>query len=216
MKVSIILPSLNRSAKLIATILNLIYTTKDYKDVEIITILDDDDLTSKSIMDKNKYPYIVSPPNSFPTYKWNYGALNSSGHWIYQCSDDILHPSNWLEKCLNTPNSGFLAINDGKIGKQFEPFYMATRDWLIENQHGVLAVPHYRHWGNDMEIAARARRLGHYQLAHGVVFEHLHFIYHKAKKDSTYARAEKFYKKDIDLFNERAELGFPDDFDGVL
>lgn len=215
MELSIILPSLNRPAKLIATILNLLYTTKN-NDIEIITVLDSNDLTSQSIMSKNNYPYIISPPESSPIYKWNFGAMNSKGKWIYQCSDDILHPDNWLNKCFDTPNHGFLAINDGRIGKSFEPFYMATRDWLIENQHGVLAVPHYRHWGNDMEIAARARRIGHYQLAHGVIFEHLHFIFGKAKKDSTYARAEKFYKKDIDLFNEREALGFPDDFNGVL
>ena len=218
MKVSIILPSLDRPNRLLATLKNLKYTTSNLTkhEIETVIILDEDDLTSQTLMNRNGYSFIISPPNSTPIYKWNFGAQNSSGQWIYQCSDDIVHPINWLDQALETPNLGFLAINDGKIGKNFEPFYLATRDWLIENQNGVLAVPHYRHWGNDLEIAGRARRLSHYRTALGVTLDHMHYLFNKAKKDSTYKKAEKFYSRDLELFRKRESLNFPNDFEGVL
>lgn len=213
-EVSIILPSLNRSARLSKALLNLRASTHNV-DTELVIVLDEDDITSQSTLTRDGYRFILTPPRSTPIFKWNFGAAFSNGEWLYQCSDDIHHPDNWLKRALATPNHGFLALSDGLI-RPFSPFYMAKRDWLKRFQNGTLAVPHYKHWGNDVEIAERARRIGHYVVAEGVKLTHLHYLYGKARRDSTYKLAEINYQDDLDLLAKRRALGFPDDFKPVF
>jgi glycosyltransferase involved in cell wall biosynthesis len=212
-EVSLILPSLNRAQKLVSTIDNF-YNTNGGISIEIIVILSDEDIGSRNRLDKLGILYSLIPTSN-PVIGWNFGAKLSKGEWLYIASDDVVHPKLWLEKSLNTKNLGFLAISDGRVRENFEPFYMATRTWLKENQNGVLAVPHYRHWGIDPEVCGRAIKGGSY-IKSPIIVTHNHPIYGTTKKDSTYKRAEKFYKKDVALFHTRRKLGFPNDFEGYL
>jgi len=211
-KVSIILPSLNRGEKLIRTLDNIISTTQGIP-IEIIVILSEDDLTSQHLMGSRKY--LTTPPDFRPVQCWNYGASLSSGGWLYLGNDDVVHPPNWLEKCLNTPNSGFIGISDGRVSNQWSPFYLLSREWCKTYQGGVFCVPHYKHWGLDVETCSRAVLSGTFRLA-PIYVEHQHYLTGKSKKDSTYMRAEKFHKPDMILYEERRKLGFPNDFEGYL
>jgi glycosyltransferase involved in cell wall biosynthesis len=210
-KVSIILPSLNRGEQLIKTLDNIISTTSGIP-IELIVILSEDDLTSQNLMKDRKF--LTTPPDFRPVQSWNYGASLSSGEWLYLGNDDVVHPPNWLEKALATPNQGFIGLSDGRVGN-WAPFFMVTREWCRKYQGGVFVVPHYKHWGVDPEICSRAVMSNTYKLA-PIYLEHKHYLVGKSKKDSTYMRAEKYHKLDMLLYDERAKLGFPNDFEGYL
>jgi glycosyltransferase involved in cell wall biosynthesis len=213
MQASLILPSLNRPEKLVATIENLYNTTSKLK-VEIIVVLDKDDKTSQERM-KDFHPYILVPSKG-PIFAWNEGAKISKGEWLYIASDDVIHPPDWLEIALNTKNTGFVSLPDqGSRRREFDPFYIATRDWLKTYQNGVLAVPHYKHWGIDPEIAGRA--FLHNQFVRSPInVEHNHFLFNKSERDSTYDKAALHYKRDLEIFYQRQSMAFPDDFVGYL
>ncbi len=217
-EVSLILPSLNRPKKLVNAINNLIQTC-DPVPIEIIVILDPSDLKSQEVIKELEFPgqTLLDPsPKANPVKAWNYGASVSNGNWLYIASDDVICPRDWLTKGLNTPNQGFMGYSDGRVQAEYANFYMATRDWLRAYQGGVLCVPHYQHWGLDPEICMRARNLGHYVLAHGVIFDHKHPVFGNAKSDSTYKKASKHYREDMELFGRRWKAGFPNDFEGYL
>lgn len=211
-EVSIILPSLNRVEKLLRTITNL-YDTTGTTSTELIIVLSTGDQQSQEAMRKIDHPFITCDPIS-AVYSWNEGAKVAKGNWLMIASDDVIYPVNWLKAALDTPNHGFVAIGDGYIHKDFEPFYMATRDWLKKYQNGVLAVPHYRHWGIDPEICFRAKWANQFVLS-PVPLKHEHPTL-GFKEDATYKRSKKWHERDIALLNQRIVLGFPNDFIGYL
>lgn len=215
-ELSIIIPTLKRPVQL-SNLINQIRATAP-KDLsyEIIAIPDSDDEFTLELLLEMNVETIVSPKGTTPIQKWNLGLSKSKGNWIFQGADDILFPPNWWPSIMATPNQGFIALSDGRIKAQaYEPHYLATREWLKTNQNGVLAVPHYFHWGNDVEIGERANKLGHFVRA-GIVFPHNHYVWNTAKKDSTYSKAEKYHKIDLETLNHRRSLGYPNDFQGVI
>jgi len=216
MKISIVIPSLNRSHQLLTLIGNIQATSgKDFS-IEILPIIDVDDLTTKSLLDKTGIKYYLTPPFSTPIFKWNEGLRHSSGDWIVQGADDILFPEDWLKKAFLTPNHGFLALSDGRMKDvPYEPHYMAERTWLKKYMGGVLACPKYNHYFNDLEIGARANKIGQFIRAR-IIIQHNHCVWNTAKKDSTYKKGEKFFNLDRVLYDERKQLNFPDDFSSVI
>lgn len=224
--ISIIIPSLGRAEQLCNCLRELEQSVRDSEaNYEVIIILDEVDPESQDkaknyIINISKRPdtYTISTLKGSPTAieKWNHGARKSIGEWLVLAADDLHWTYDWMKASLATDNKGFLALRDTyNSAKAFEPHYMSTREWLKKNQGGVLAVPHYTHWGPDLEIAMRARNLGHYQVSNAIL-PHTHWIWGTAIKDNTYKRAEETHKKDLLLFEERMKKNFPDDFENVL
>ena len=218
MKISFIIPSLNRPKQLAMSILALKESTKHH-DVEIIPILDDNDYRSRHTLGNLDIPFLTYPNPIDPVTKWNFGAQKSQGDWIFHCSDDHnwSNVDDWLKKTIETKDhKGWIGIQDQfRTNKWFCPFFLASRDWLRRNQGAVFVVPHYKHWGIDCEIALRAIRTNTYIVNPDVRFHHSHpcFGY---PTDETYRVAEPKYKIDMDLFYQRRANGFPDDFVGYL
>lgn len=221
MKISLILPTAHRPNKLLRTLKN-IHDTTDPSNIETIVIVDQEDLETKLILKgisslpMNPSKWIVAEGSPTGIQKWNLGAKLSSYPWLMLHSDDVLMPVDWYEKVKNTVNHGFIALPDQFSNKAFEPFYLAHREWLKDHQGGVFCVPHYHSWGIDLEICARAKALGHYVVAN-TSFQHLHHLFSReVKLDSTYQRAQKYQREDIELFNRRKLAGFPNDFKSYL
>lgn len=213
-EVSIILPSLNRYQKLGRVLDNLKATIHGIEVEYIILLSENDALSIRETKGRGIEP-IITPHNIRPVQLWNMGAKLSQAEWLYLGSDDVIHPPNWLRICLSTPNRGFIGIGDGKISPNWAPFFLVTKSWCRENQNGVFLVPHYKHWGLDPEICARAARSGTFLFA-PIKVEHIHYAFGKASRDSTYKRAEEYHEKDMALFKKRRDLGFPNDFEGFL
>ena len=213
-EVSIILPSLNRYQKLGKVLDNIAQTTQGINLEYIILLSEEDKLSQAEVKARNLEP-ILTPSLLRPVELWNMGARVSQAEWLYLGSDDVIHPPNWLRKCLSTPNQGFIGIGDGKVVPNWAPFFIVSKSWCRAYQGGVFVVPHYKHWGLDPEITERAVRSGTFTLA-PIYLEHMHYIFKRSPKDSTYKRAEEYHQIDVDLFKHRRELGFPNDFEGFL
>ena len=221
MKVSIIVPTLNRPRLLEKLIANIQATTLS-DNYELIILVEDGDNETWNFLGANSFPSNIQvhsiPTSSSPIAAWNYGLRKSQFPWILLAADDIEFPSYWLEDALNTPNQGFLALPEKEGGTpnlNWEPHFMATRAWLKEFQHGVLTIPHYRHWGTDVETCDRATRSNTFTRARTIV-KHHHWMKNASLIDSTYQNAQKFYNRDIMLYQTRRSMGFPDDFDSVI
>jgi glycosyltransferase involved in cell wall biosynthesis len=218
--VSIIVPTLNRPQQLIKLVDNINATTADHQ-VETIVVVEDSDSATWAIVKSlpGVLPLSVSGNNT-PIYAWNYGLKHSLGEWVVQAADDMEFTPDWLSEALATPNKGFIAFPDetkaSKNSNQtWEPHYMATREWLRTFQHGVLAVPHYRHWGCDVEICERAAISNTFTRAK-VIVKHNHWLKDASRIDSTYQKAQKWYQRDLNLLELRRSMGFPDDFSPVI
>ena len=224
--ISIIIPTLNRPYQLINSLVKLEATTEGIP-IEIVVIVDEgDEITLEnvktfcewSITARKNITHIlqVVKGSPSPVEKWNSGAMRSSGEWLVLGADDLDWSPGWLRKSLDTSNKGFLALRDFNLSeKNFEPHYMATREWLKEFNGGVLTIPWYMHWGCDLEIARRAQRAGHYVVS-AAILPHEHYLWNLAPNDTTYEKAKPHLRSDLDKFNERELKGFPDDFDPII
>lgn len=229
MPVSIILPTLNRSSQL-RKVLNRLVDTTTKGVTETIVIVDAEDYDSvKVCADVATHPEnsdfhlrcISMEGSPFGVEKWNEGAKRGTYNhigstWLALVADDLEFPDNWLADSLECENEGFLAFRDTEGScKFYEPHYMATVDWLKKYNGGVLAVPHYKHWGIDVEIASKARTSGTYRVAKAVL-KHNHVLNSGAMTDSTYEKGETFHVRDMEMFNLRRIDNFPNNFKGYL
>lgn len=219
--ISVIIPSLDRPHKLIPVLNDLKLNSRLL--VEAIVVLDEEDIASKNAVCNYgasgvSIPLTVRVLKGHPTpiEKWNHGAKHSTGSWIMLAADDIEFTRNWDQISFDTPNKGFLAFRDTpESRKNFEPHYMATREWLRMYNGGVLATPHYRHWCPDVEIADRAKAQGHYKVSNAII-PHKHYLFGTATKDSTYEKGQVHYMNDLQLLKRRQEQGYLDDFESYL
>lgn len=213
--ISIILPTRKRH-KLLSDLLINIHSTTDLP-YELIVLVDNDDIESTRIAMGNGVSVIINNPMN-AVEKWNIGAKCSEYEYLFPAADDIILPKNWASIALSTPNhSGFIAIPDklSTPDRFYEPFFLVNKAWLRRYQGGVFMVPHYKSWGVDVEICARAQESGTFTRSTSAL-DHNHPVFNTAEYDDTYNRAKPFWQIDVDLFHSRAEKGFPNDFNGYL
>lgn len=221
MKVSIIVPTLNRPRLLEKLIANIQATTLA-DNYELILLIEDDDIDTWNFINKTPIPapiyYYAIPTQSTPIAAWNIGLKKSQFPWLLLGADDIEFTPHWLEDALGTPNQGFLALPEKEGGNpdlNWEPHFMATRAWLKEFQHGVLTIPHYYHWGTDVETCDRASNSGTFVRARTVI-AHNHWMKNASLIDETYQKAQPYYNRDQMLYQTRRSMGFPNDFESVI
>lgn len=215
--ISVIMPTLNRPKRLQDCIMSL-RSSMDFKsNCELIVIIDSNDYETISVLKVFHISFLTMVPGVTPVEKWNYGLLHAKQPWIMLAADDIVFSGDWINRSLNTPNRGFLGFHDevSEFDKGFMPHYMATREWLKTYQNGVLCVPHYKHWGPDLEICARAIRSKTYAVSTASI-RHKHVFFDTQFADSTYDKAKPHYQNDVKMFYTRRENGFPDDFTSIL
>ena len=216
MQVSVIIPSLNRAQKLIKVLDNLAAVTDDSK-YEAIVLLEQDDSESWAIVPRRKEKFLLIPNNTTPINAWNQGLRAAQYEWVLLGADDIVFPPNWLENCSETFNQGFLALQERETpNHNWEPHFLLSKAWMKKHQNGVLTIPHYAHWGTDVETCERAVRSNTFTRARNVVIAHNHWAKDPSLEDSTYAHAKKFHRRDMSIFEFRKSLGFPDDFESIL
>jgi len=220
--INVIIPTLGRPHRLISTLQGLKENSKGL--VEVIIIADEKDRETIEAVCNYGSTGVTIPlelrvlkGHPTPIEKWNHGARNAKDvEWIMLAADDIVFTHKWDIISVATPNYGFLALRDSPTSeKHFEPHYMATRDWLRTNNGGVLACPHYKHWCPDVEIADRARALGHYVVSEAII-PHNHVIFETASNDATYEKGKAHYAEDLALLHKRQIQGYLNDFESYL
>lgn len=215
-ELSIIVPSLNRAYQLEASLKELRHTVIDLP-VEILPILDRSDYLAQRVLERNQFSFIETPDNMTAIEKWNIGSKLAKGDWLMIGADDCIWQENWYD-AFSYPNYGFLAFLDGNervINQEWGPHYAATRDWLKAHQNSTLCVPHYKSWGIDLEIAARAKRSNTLVIAKTKVRQN-HYLFGTAKMDSTAEKGKLNWRSDLELYKKRESEGFPNDWERVL
>lgn len=101
MKISVIVPTYNRSKKLIETVKSIENNDFPRRDFELILVNDNStDNTEKTIKRlQQKYPnirYLKNEKNLGPAAARNKGIRGAKGKYIFFTDDDCLAPRNWL------------------------------------------------------------------------------------------------------------------------
>lgn len=217
--VSIIIPTRKRSELLRSRLVTLRKHTPELSNgtAELIVVVDSDDYLSINM--KGIERKIVVLPLSTPAYKWNRAAKCALGRWLVTISDDCIPEKDWLKNALKTKNKGFIGLPDGVTGDRnnyFTPLYMATRTWLKKYNGGVLVIPHYKSWYADIETANRAHNSNTYVVGEHSTVTQLHSIFGSAPDDEIYEIGRRRQLEDFEMYKRRIQIGFPDDFEGVL
>lgn len=219
--ISIIIPTLNRQEKLRNCLDSLLKSVTD-NFYDIIVIIEDekdykicDEFIGKDT--RVEIIPIMYEPLRTPVYKWNVGLSLSKYRWIFLGADDLIFPLGWDRDSLAVENKGFIGFGDTdwEADKGFCPHFLVTTDWLKTFNGGVLAIPHYHHYGFDIETSLRAQRSETYTVS-PIRLEHKHPIYDPKQMDSTYQKGMAMYSVDMQTFLLRKRKGFPDDFQSIL
>lgn len=133
-------------------------------------------------------------------------------------ADDLYWNDGWLEEALAVlpeDGYGFVGLNNGKHTDpdHYAEHYLVSRDYAADHWGGVLACPHYHHYGLDPEASALARRDGVFYWAWKAIVEHRHYKYGFKAKDETYRLGDPFRQIDKDLYTQRKAAGFPIDYE---
>jgi GT2 family glycosyltransferase len=191
-------------------------------DVTPIVIMERDDKEAVEIcLDYLVRFRSVDKPLQGPAYAWNTGLKHFQFYDAYFLgSDDIVFEEGWLSVTLGVlksqlNGSGLVGVNDG-TGK-FERTgwatqYLMTKDFIIEENGGVLACPHYLCDFTDVEACLRAQRVNKFAYASEAKVTH----HWREVDDEAYKRADGKRKAMKVLFEKRKEMGFPDDYERII
>ena len=110
-----------------------------------------------------------------------------------------------------------VGIADGhQTSAAYAAHYVFSREFIVKHHGGVMAVPHYRSWYCDLEARKRADRAGAYAAPPGAMWYHNHVVFDRAPDDETYQRGKRWRAIDQQVYRERMDAGFPDDFEPIL
>ena len=204
MNIAILIPTYFRSSKL----RRLLQSLKDTAPlVHPVVVAEPDDGYARVIAKNFGATFATCLPRQGSGYAWNYALSIAPNYDAYILgADDCYYLPGWYEamlKCMDdNGGSGLFALND-KTGTQH---YLMTRDFIINHNGGVMVMPYYKGWYQDMEACARARRVGLYFFA----------IDAKIVHDWHGSATNHFEKDGRKLFEKRQAAGFPDDFQPIL
>lgn len=221
-KTAILLPSLNRPEQ-VARCVDTLRSTTDWRDVDIKVMIDLSDKASERALDGMPIELVFTTNKKGSIAAWNemLGLFNNY-HAYVAAADDLIFRQGWYAAAMKALDKlggdGFVGFNDLHYdgNKDWSTHWLATRDFLIDHNGGVIYAPHYGSWWCDPEVCERARRAGKYIWAEDAIVEHLHADYGKAKYDKTYTDANHYHPLDTETYKRRQAAGFPDDFPPVL
>jgi hypothetical protein len=219
----ILLPSLNRADRLRGCLESIFETCERDRVTTVVSVSSQDKTSLKMLA---KLPVIVMEQghgidNSVSA--WNEALSRFPNYARYvAAADDLIFHRGWYEYAMlgvsELNHSGLIGFNDLNYNgdDKWASHWLATRDFLVEHNGGVLLTPHYKAWYTDPEICARARRAGKYLWKEGAVVEHRHPDFGLAEIDETYDRGKRYYALDAEIFANRQARGFPDDFEPII
>lgn len=215
MKVSIIIPSRDRTAGLQRAIRSLRATAGDQHELEIIVVLDEPDALSQEAMaaEEGVQVIVVGPEYlGRPQDKYNIGYAASTGEWIVTFADDCeMISDGWIDNCLAVNKGGYVGLYDGvHLPWSFATLYMASRQYIDSVMRGQIGLPEYHVWWADSEWADRARDAGAFVICEQARFMHYHPANSTAESDPIYALAGNWREEDERTYARRKKRGWKD------
>lgn len=223
MKISIIIPTCFR-LDLFTNWVNTLKSTTQGWDIEIVTIIDNDDDT-KEFADKNCDIVNFIRGDRRVLDQWNLGLSLSHGEIIMLGMDDQVFYPSWLDYAMESwetklSKSGMVGMNDlaydGNL--QLSVNYLFDRIFCKEVFGGVLAPPVYNYYCADSELNAKAKMLGKYYWDKRSIVEHLHPAHGKRESDKLDQLKidNNWMELDNKIFEDRKARGFPIEWESLI
>lgn len=212
--VSVVIPSRDRPERLRECIEQLQLVSPE---VEIIVVADIGDKKTAAVAESLKCKLVISDRPDGPVHCWNIGAAAASGEALVLGADDLKFHEGWMEAALNGLAKlnfvGLVAFNDlspqaGKLATH----YMISKNYAANDWGGVLAIPSYYQHFVDTEATVRSQRDKCFYYAEDSIVEHKHWLWKKADNDEVYQRGQESYAEGEETYNQRLQLGFPNDY----
>lgn len=209
-KISVIIPVVRLDQ--IGTVVERLHKSVNGADIEVITV------TSEPL----ELPGTVNViHDGTPVEKWNYGAAHSDADLFVLGADDVWFRDGWLEASVDALNGigghGVVALNDGSpLAGTTATHYVISRSYACSELGGVICPAAYKGWWMDNEVSVRAKRDKMFAYAKGAVIEHRHPVWGTAEDDYWYELGQSWNNEGEQIFNERVERGFPNEWEPVL
>jgi hypothetical protein len=180
------------------------------------------DEASRAVLQGLDVVWVYAPEDATTAERWNIGAAWGEGDLFVTGADDLVFLPGWAEAALvdmeKLNNYGIVALNPGlefSFGTLASHF-MASRKYLAMSQGGVLMPPVYKHGFCDVEVTYRATQRHRILYCEEAKVRHEHPYNGTAVKDAIYAKGAASKAEDEQLFIERKNACFPDDWEPVL
>ena len=216
MKLSAIIPTKRRGAQCAKMIERLFETTQG-QDVEAIVVAYPTPDLDAVFNVMTRYPLRIYLDLGNAIAAWNLGASMANGDTFLIVDDDSYFYPDWLTCALESYTTGFVGLNDLYTnGADWSTRYLMRRECVVNVLGGVVQVPHYRSWCADLETCRRAQAAGRYVYEPRAIVEHRHWQLGKAPQDETYRDGDKEHAADQQIYELRAAMGFPSDYNAVV
>lgn len=135
--------------------------------------------------------------------------------WLFLVGDDVAFHPGWLPVALaRAAETGAQVVGTNDLGSaavqsgDHAPHMLINRRYVVEqgaswDGPGVVCHPGYRHYYVDCEIVEAAKRRGVWASATDSIVEHLHPLFHKARRDEVYELARSYARHDQRLYIKR-------------
>jgi GT2 family glycosyltransferase len=203
-KIAILVPTYFRPQGL----RRLLQSLKDTApDVHPVVAAEPDDRKAPPIAKEFGAIFVVCLPRRGAAAAWNLALATAPNFDAYILgADDCYYLPGWYEEMIialnEHDNSGLFALNDGTSTQHF----LMTRDFIIEHNGGVMAIPHYRGWYLDWEACERAKRAGKYFFVEGAKIVH----------DRQGSASKTHASQSLALYKQRLAANFPNDFPSII
>lgn len=177
-------------------------------------VADDDDPETAEAWAAAGAQVIVGDARTFAR-KVNLGYAKTREPWLFLTGDDVKFHPGWLDHAQHVADVlGASVVGTQDLGNprvlagDHATHLLVRRSYVDEvgaswGGPGVVAHEGYRHNFVDNEMVDAAKARGVWQMAMGSVVEHLHPVWGKAEKDSTYILGEASAEVDGQLFISR-------------
>ena len=214
--ISVVLPSRDRPDGLLRSI-NSLLATMPGQELEIVVVLDEPDAASHEAVRAAALPQVSvvtvgADHLGWPGKKFNAGYRATRGEWILSATDDIEFKAGWLEGALALAETYSVIglFSDEPQGHGAAMLFLTRRDYVETVQRGYLAMPFYRIWYSDMEVAERARALDQYADLQEPALTHHHPGLGVGVDDHIYQLATQYVGQDEATYRRRKAAGYPD------
>lgn len=222
--ISILLPTCFRPNHLREMLRTLRTTTQGY-DLEIISVVDEDN-ESREILEFYDADVIdFSPVKRGALWSWNRALQLSDGDIIVPAGDDqVFHPY-WLDHALESHNTklkgyGVVGMNDLAYNgdTQVATMFLFDRKYCKEQMGGVFAPPMYHYYCIDSEWNEKAKILGIFFWDERSIVEHLHSAHGKRSIDlhDQFKMDRNWMELDNMIFENRKKNGFPVVWESII
>lgn len=222
-KVSIVLPSMNREARLVKAVKRILEVTP-HTPLEVIVVIDECEGSHKGVaaIGDPRVTVLFNEERKGAIACWNQGLAASHGDILAFWNDDCMPEPGWLEAALKAHREqlagyGMIGFNDGyQDGNELAVQYLYDRAFCRDVMGGVMAFPHFEFAFNDTEANGRAKNAGRFFWCEKSVVQHDHWSRGDGTMDLLNVENMEKQGRDGYIYYPREEAGFPDDFEAVI